>query len=644
MKQQFAWLLLGLFLFQAGHALSQTPTLDSLRQAATQQSGAEQVITWQELAFNFFYYAPDSGGIYARKSLQAAQRLREDSLEGEAYKYLGMHAFLTAQQDSAIAFYQRAADLHEAAGRYGAEASALANLGSAYNRKGLFDKSLEAQLKAFQYVEMAGDSNRMLLISSNISELYDNIEEFDKALEYSLFGYRTARTMWGEDMPGTYMASVARSYLSFVEQDPQFLDSALLYFRLARSAYLSKQDPINFAVALNNLGYTFELAGELDSAVSAYHQAFELTRAQGQTGSATKNLANLVEGYTKLGKLPQAQRWLDSASIYVEKTDEMAPLERVYTMASRLAEAQNQPARALQWLQAALPLRDSMLNATKVQALSTVRTQYEVEKKERQIAQQQAEIAEAKRAQQQGILGSLLGLTLLTLVGALLFYRARLRQQAALEAERLHQQQLRIRETLQTQEAERSRFSRDLHDSVGQVLAATRLQFGAFSDQLKEPRYTQALETLDEACQEVRSIAHTLMPRALRDADLPAALQELLDKRIRPAGLQASLDVLGKPHALSEQQAIGAYRILQELLQNVLKHAQASRVEVQLIYRTAHLLLRVEDDGLGISTKAQPGAGIANMQLRAEAMGADLQLEPGPEGRGTSASLRLPLG
>ena len=644
MPQSKPWTLLWFGLLVPALALGQRPDLDSLRHLATQQAGAAQVITWQELAFRFFYVDPDSGGLYAAKSRVAAARLRDDSLLGEAYKYLGMHAFLTAQQDTAIACYQRAADIHRAAGRRGAEASALANLGSAYNRKGVYDKSLEAQLKAFRYYEQAGDTARMLAMSTNISELYDNTKDFEKALEFARFGYQLGRKVLGEALPGTYTSGLGRTYLSFSEQDPAFLDSALLYFRIARTAYQRGQDPVNQAVNFNNLGYAFELAGERDSALMAYQQAFMLSREQGQSGSATKNLANMVDLYTQLGQYGPARRWLDSAEVYMRRSDEIASRERVYTMASRLAEAQGQPAEALRWLQAALPLRDSLLNQARIETLNAIRTQYEVADKERQIAQQAAELAETRRRQQQGILGGLLALVTLGLVGALFFYRYRLQQQAALEAERLHQQQLRIRETLEAQEAERSRFSRDLHDSVGQVLAATRLQFGAFSDQLQEPRYAQALDTLDEACQEVRAIAHTLMPRALREADLPGAMRELLEKRVRPAGLQAALDVLGQPRAVPEPVAIGAYRIFQELIQNILKHAQARQVEVQLIYRPAHLLLRVEDDGIGIPEGAVAGAGLTNMHLRAETLAAELRLERGEDGRGTLATLRLPLG
>jgi len=637
------WCLCWLGLFIPFMAYGQRPDLDSLRTTAAQQQGAAQIITWQELAFRFFFVSPDSGGRYAEKSRVAAARLRDDSLLGEAYKYLGMYAFLTAQQDTAIACYQRAAEIHRAAGRPGAEASALANLGSAYNRKGIYDKSLEAQLKAFRYYEQTGDTARMLAMSTNISELYDNTEDFEKALEFARFGYQLGRKVLGESLPGTYMAGLGRSYLSFSEQDSAFLDSALSYFRMARTAYQGGQDPQNLAVTLNNLGYAFELAGAQDSALVAYEQAFELSREHGQAGSATKNLANMVEVYTKRRQFAAAERWMDSAQVYLGLSDEMAARERVYTMASRLAEAQGQSAEALRWLQLALPLRDSMLDQARIETLNNIRTQYEVEKKERQIAQQEAELAETRRRQQQWILGGLLGLAVLGLAGALLFYRYRLRQQAILEAERLHQQQLRIRETLEAQEAERSRFSRDLHDSVGQVLAATRLQFGAFSEQLQEPRYTQALETLDDACQEVRAIAHTLMPRALREADLPGAMEELLVKRVQPAGLQTSLDVLGRSRPLSEAQAIGLYRIFQELIQNVLKHAEAQSVEVQLIYRPQHLLLRVEDDGRGLPEGASDGAGMANMQLRAEALEADLSLESGEEGKGTVATLRMPL-
>lgn len=631
-----------LALLSCSFLFAQTPALDSMRQVVSTQTGAQRIVTWQELAFQCLRYNTDSSQVFAQKSLEAAKRAGLDSLAAEAYKYLGMCAFLTSDQETAISRYQQAIALHERLGNGASAAAALANLGSAYNRIGDYEAALEAELRAQSYFEAHADTVRLFLIMGNIAELYGNIEAPRKSLEYAKRSFVLNKVYSRGPLTATPSSNLANSYLDMANLDNIYLDTALYYYRLARDEFSRTQDPFNQSVIYNNLGYVFELRTELDSAWEAYKHAYQLNRALNRPASASKALSNMAELRIEQGQLQEAAQHLDSAWHYMSLSDETGVYQRVYHAVYQLAEAENQPAKALAWYKKSEALRDTLLNRERVQSLAELQTRYETEKKDRQIAEQEVKLSEAARQQEQLIYGSLIGLLALLVVAGLVFYRYRLQQQARLNAERLEQQQLRIRATLQAQEEERGRFARDLHDSVGQVLAATRLQFGAFDSPTQDPAYGQALDTLDDACREVRAIAHTMMPRSLEEQGLDAAACELIEKAVLPAGIHAEVDVLGTSQPLSPEKQIAVYRILQELIQNVIKHAEATAVHIQLMYRAEQLILRVEDNGKGLPANlSRSGAGMNNINLRAEAVSAHFDLENGPDGRGTIATLRL---
>jgi PAS domain S-box-containing protein len=201
------------------------------------------------------------------------------------------------------------------------------------------------------------------------------------------------------------------------------------------------------------------------------------------------------------------------------------------------------------------------------------------------------------------------------------------------------------------QEDERTRIARDLHDLLGQQLTALRLALerqreGAPAERL--PDLDAALELAHTIDREVDFLAWELRPAALDDLGLTAALPRYVHEwsthyRI-PAEFHAAPSLDGQ---LSPTAEIAFYRIAQEALNNVVKHAHASRVDVLLEHRDGAMVLVVEDDGVGFEPASQDtaerGLGLAGMRERAALAGATLEIESAP-GNGTAVYLRCPLG
>ncbi|RSK50981.1 sensor histidine kinase [Hymenobacter rigui] len=212
------------------------------------------------------------------------------------------------------------------------------------------------------------------------------------------------------------------------------------------------------------------------------------------------------------------------------------------------------------------------------------------------------------------------------------------RNYLAAEATRLQlrRQQEILSAVLETQETERRRIAEGLHNGVGQLLYAAKLSLPAGTE-------VQATRTvLEEAIRATRTISFELTPGVLADFGLKTALQELL-KRIPHQHLQVRLQVLDLPHRLPAAVEMAAYRIAQELLNNILKHAHATTALLRATYQAGGLHLTVQDNGVGFEPTSGPqqGLGLISIRNRVELLQGTLQLTSQP-GRGTTVQLALP--
>jgi signal transduction histidine kinase len=200
------------------------------------------------------------------------------------------------------------------------------------------------------------------------------------------------------------------------------------------------------------------------------------------------------------------------------------------------------------------------------------------------------------------------------------------------------------RRLLSVQEEERRRLAIELHDELGQILTAVKINLGSTPAQLDD-----ALETVDRAMQTVRDLALDLRPAMLDDLGLAAALRWYADRFAQQARVQTHLAIGEVPH-LDSSIATACFRVAQEALTNVLRHAGAANVSIELTRAPAELTLSVRDDGAGFDVasareRAARGAslGLIGMEERASLAGGSLEIRSAP-GQGTDVRARFPLG
>jgi signal transduction histidine kinase len=200
-----------------------------------------------------------------------------------------------------------------------------------------------------------------------------------------------------------------------------------------------------------------------------------------------------------------------------------------------------------------------------------------------------------------------------------------------------------------TQEEERKKLSRELHDHVGQVLTALRMELGSI-DRLRTPSdrrlgdaVAECRGLVNEIVHSVRDLALGLRPSMLDEFGLQAALEWHVRDLARRYSLPVDLDVEGQLADLPDQYRTCVYRIVQEALTNSVRHARATRVRVHVAGGGDSLRVLIADDGVGFDRALHlPGLGLRGMEERVRELGGAIAIESVPAG-GTTLEVRLPL-
>ena len=201
---------------------------------------------------------------------------------------------------------------------------------------------------------------------------------------------------------------------------------------------------------------------------------------------------------------------------------------------------------------------------------------------------------------------------------------------------------------LQVQENERHRLSRELHDDIGQLLTAAKLQSDWLKRRMPEELHGQCsilCDTLEETLAKVRDVSAILNPRQLASLGLEASLRAHLLKTLANTPVHWSLECHQRLTGIPEEIAVAAFRITQEAVTNILRHAQAKNLQVCLQRQPQGLMLQIRDDGLGFSPASDPGRegqrGMAGMSERIDQLGGTLTVASEP-GKGTQIEALFP--
>ena len=290
-------------------------------------------------------------------------------------------------------------------------------------------------------------------------------------------------------------------------------------------------------------------------------------------------------------------------------------------------------------------IRDSVFKDETASQIAKYETLYKTEKKERENLQLQKDKALEERKSQIIIISSISAFLILIAIFLLVYNRYRLKKKIEMDERIALQQKLRFKAVLEAEEKERVRIARELHDSLGQMLSAAKMNVSAIDSHsdVDTKLMNNAKKLIDDSVKEVRTISHNLMPAGLMDKGIEFALNELANKINDTGLLHIDLMITESEQRLDSSVEIAIYRIVQEVVNNMIKHSKANKVEVLLDYNTEKIYLSIKDNGLGFDTNTieqSSGIGWKNIFSRVYMMNGDVQVNSQP-GRGTLVNIEF---
>jgi signal transduction histidine kinase len=425
-------------------------------------------------------------------------------------------------------------------------------------------------------------------------------------------------------------------------------DSAMLFFQKA----LPFADKINnsYAKALlvNNIAVAYHLNNNFPKAMEKYQQVVDIGKTIPDNELLFLGTYNIGDIYLRQNNLPAAIAKFEESIAFAQKLKREDYLMYAYGSLLETNEKKGDSKEALRYFHLYDSIKDSANLKQNNKNVAELETKYQTEKKESQIKVQGLELKQKSSEifrQRSFLIALIAGLLALAVFGYLFYNRYRLRQKQILNEALIREQQLGLSAVIEAQESERKRIAKDLHDGIAQELVAMKMGFEQFKDKENSEQYNTLMKSLDDACTEVRNISHVMSPPMLENKGLPGSLEMLLRNSLGLAGIQHQFENLGVNERVDEKIEIGIYRIAQELINNIIKHAKASNVIVQLQKMGTQLILRVEDNGESFdfeTAKYKGSMGLLNILSRVRTLNGTFASEPSTP-NGTISMVRIPV-
>ncbi len=537
------------------------------------------------------------------------QQLKDLKGEAQDYNNIGACFGELFQADSTVIYYLKMAEICDKLTDYSGLASAYANIGNLYADQKAFDKATEFLEKALKIRLEHGEEKKTMYTYNNLTTAYGMAGNIDKAIEYANKGI-----------------AVALKY---------------------KNLYVA-------GVIEGGMGHLLSKKGMNQEAIVRCERSIKYLEDAQRKVNLVFPYVNIATAYNALNKPQKALEYAQIGYAIMLETKQIDPLGEYYENISEAYEKMGNDKEALVWLKKNIALNDSIFKAENVKNVAEIDTKYQTQKKEAQIAQQNLDISEQKAEnfrQRTWLIALIISLLAFAAFGYLYYNRYRLKQKAILDAAVIREHQLGLNAVIEAQEAERKRISKDLHDGIAQELVALKLGFNRLQNKIEKVAPNEALNIeqltnqLNDSCTEVRNIAHVMMPPNLESAGLVSALEMLLRNTLQHNNVQSEFEYFDLPERLNDKTEVGLYRIAQELLNNILKHAQASKVILQLYKTGNQLIMRLEDNGKGFdfeAAKNKSSMGLLNILSRVNNLGGTYFSEKGST-VGTVSTIRIPL-
>lgn len=514
-------------------------------------------------------------------------------------------------------------------------------IGEAFYFKGKYDIAAQYYYASINLLENTGEKKKLALVYNELAKLYRKTKDLTQSLET----YNKALAIFQSlnDKPGISMImNESGVVFEYAKQYPQAIE------RYKTSLQIDKElkDSIGISYALSNLAGVYTIQKKYATAEIYILQALQIRKKLKDTFSLALTYSDIAATYAAMKNFVKAKPYIDTSNTIADKMNYPELQQNNYILLADIAKEEEDYKTALHYYQKGTSIHDSLFTLDKTKQIEELKTQYQTVKKEQKIQEQQSQIT--KQNMLIIISGALL--VLIILFAYMQYRRTKWKQAIQMQSTLLQQQKLATKAVLEAEEKERIRIAKDLHDGIGQMMSVAKMNLSTIEEELvlnadEKLKMERIIGLVDESCREVRSVAHNLMPNALLKAGLASAVREFIDK-IDTHSLRIDLYNEGLQERLDADTETVLYRVIQESVNNVLKHSGANGLDISLINDADGISVTIEDNGKGFNTanmEAFSGIGLKNMKTRIEYLKGTIEWNSMP-GKGTLVAIHIPAG
>ncbi len=626
MKFIFGWFL---FLLSSSLLAQTQQQLDSLEQLIPQKKGKEKVQLLNDLTFYYFRSDAKKAIAFGSKSLKLAKKLNDESILANTYNDYSMPFLTTGNFQKSVELNHQALEIRSRLKDTSGMISSYAKLGNGYYELGQYKKAQQSYNQAIYFAKILGDEITLLQIYQNSANVLEAGGFIKEALKMQLDVNEIALRTDNKLVLITNYGNLGSCY----QKLNQYQKAREMYLKAVPIAKEMNQQE-QLAMVYQGLGVVERAVGNTDLGLKYYQQAFKLYKQlHSKTGEGIIAV-NIGNSFADLNQLDSASYYLNYGLRLVKDTKSYKQIMNAYRGLSELELSRKNYQKAAEYLVLQNKYQDSVSIFQGNELIADVFGKYELEKNQRALAESEAK--NAKNQLYQAIWIGVSAALLLLFVVVFLFFRHK-RKIAKEELIRTKQEEHYLREK-QLNEQKLS-ISRELHDNVGSqitylISSIDNLSYLDEENQLLNSKLHDLSDFGRNTMQELRSTIWAMNSEDGSIETLITRIESIKSKIPIPLEIVNNLE---QNYPLKSTELLNLFRIIQESIQNTLKHAEATLIRITLDEKQDRAFITITDNGKGIQAENTTGNGLQNMRYRCEQIGGEFKLNTSENG-GTTIS------
>ncbi len=512
------------------------------------------------------------------------------------------------------------------------------NLANAYNNLSDFEKSYRLYSVAAGYA--SGDSNYLSIIYGNAATVLGQLNQYQKAMSYLDKALSYCNGPGFYDVRSVLLTNKGRCYyeLNDFKLSAVYLDSSVL---------LSRQHKLSLSLRAGLVeSARLDIAkGEAGKALPKLEEAIGLSDLPGMpVNKAFEALSTIGDAYLQLKDFEKAKKYLALAweTVPSEEKERLFIAERLSVLYAQTGRYKN----AYELQREYIALKDSFKSKEVAVNVNELETKYRTSEKDKEIIAGRLQISnqEKQMAKKNSLIYGIAFIAMFTITLLLwrYFYISQKNRKLKIKQEIDY-----LKAVMEGEQKERARIATELHDSIVSELTIVKMNLEvAYTATSAERTFQDSLQQLTSAINNVRNTAHNLMPEIVLRYNLPQAVALLCETIQKTGRLEVEFQQYGDFTQLKMSLKQTVYVMVQELLHNIIKHAQASKALVQLSCYNALLTINVEDNGIGMDSSKwhnTPGMGLNNMAKRVNEHKGRMEWAHAGSGDGTNVYIEFDI-